>query len=87
MSFDGKPLYPTLIDKAAALAYSLNKNHGFADGNKRVSHAAMEMFLIRNGHEIDAGVDEQESVFLQLAAGEIDRKPFTELVRSHIKRR
>jgi death-on-curing protein len=74
-------------EKAAALAYSLNKNHGFADGNKRISHAAMEMFLIRNGDEIDAGVDEQEAVFLQLAAGEIDRGSFTEWVRSHIKRR
>lgn len=87
MSFDGKALYPTLVEKAAALAYSLNKNHGFADGNKRVSHAAMEMFLIRNGYEIDAGVDEQEAVFLPLAAGRMDREAFTERVRSHIKRR
>jgi death-on-curing protein len=87
MSFDGEALYPTLVGKAAALAYSLNKNHGFADGNKRISHAGMEMFLIRNGHEIDAEVDEQEAVFLQLAAGEIDRESFTEWVRSHLKRR
>jgi len=34
-------------------------NHPFADGNKRVGHAAMETFLILNGYEIEAPVDEQ----------------------------
>jgi death-on-curing protein len=34
-SFGGKDLYPTLAEKAAALAFSLVKNHPFADGNKR----------------------------------------------------
>jgi death-on-curing protein len=87
MSFDGNPLYPSLADKAAALAYSLNKNHGFADGNKRVSHAAMEMFLIRSVYEIEVPVDEQEAIFLRLAAGDLDRVTFTEWVRSHMTRR
>src|SRR3954470_23877905 len=60
MTFDGEPLYPTLAEKASALGFSLSKNHGFQDGNKRVSHAAVEMFLLRNGYEIDATTDEQE---------------------------
>jgi hypothetical protein len=42
--FEGRSLYPTLAEKAAALAFSLNMNHPFQDGNKRTSHAAMEMF-------------------------------------------
>ena len=37
-SFGGMELYPTLADKAAALAFSLVLNHPFADGNKRASH-------------------------------------------------
>ncbi|OGP83372.1 MAG: hypothetical protein A2Y95_00385 [Deltaproteobacteria bacterium RBG_13_65_10] len=31
--------------------------------NKRVDHAAMETFLLLNGREIDATVDEQEGIF------------------------
>ena len=72
-SFGGGPLYPTLIEQAAALSFSLVKNHPFVDGNKRVGHAAMEVFLVLNGYEIECAVEEQERVFLQLAAGEASR--------------
>jgi len=34
-SFGGEDLYPTFVEKAAALAFSLVKNHPFIDGNKR----------------------------------------------------
>ena len=36
MTFDGVDLYPTLVDKTAALGFSLINNHPFVDGNKRV---------------------------------------------------
>jgi len=36
MAFGGMELYPTLLEKAAALACSLIANHPFIDGNKRV---------------------------------------------------
>src|SRR5690242_19069572 len=62
MSFGGEELYPTLVEKASALAFSLVMNHPFVDGNKRVGHAAMETFLVLNGYEIHASVDEQEQV-------------------------
>ena len=39
ITFDGQDLYPTLIEKAAALGFSLINNHPFLDGNKRVGHA------------------------------------------------
>jgi death-on-curing protein len=32
----GGDLYPTLVDKAAHLTFSLIKNHPFLDGNKRI---------------------------------------------------
>lgn len=35
-TFDGNDLYPTLIQKAARLGYSLVLNHPFIDGNKRI---------------------------------------------------
>jgi death-on-curing protein len=49
MTFGGEELYPTSIEKASALGFSLIKNHPFLDGNKRIGHAAMETFLVLNG--------------------------------------
>ncbi len=45
MTFGGNELYPSIVEKASALSFSLIKNHAFTDGNKRASHAAMETFL------------------------------------------
>ena len=84
MTFGGEDLYPTLVDKAAALGYALIKNHPFLDGNKRTGHAAMEVFLVLDGYEIRAAVDEQEHVMLQVAASEIEREEFTTWLRTHV---
>lgn len=85
MSFGGTDLYPTLATKAAALCFSLVMNHPFVDGNKRIGHAAMETFLMLNGFELTADVDESESVILQLAAGQLEREPFTQWVVAHLE--
>jgi death-on-curing protein len=83
-SFGGIDLYPDLATKASALCFSLVLNHPFVDGNKRVGHAAMEVFLLVNGHEIRAGVDEQEQLMLQLAAGHLKRDALVEWVKQHL---
>jgi death-on-curing protein len=87
MTFGGQELYPSLPDKAATLGFSLVCNHSFVDGNKRVGHAAMETFLVLNGCELAAGVDEQEQVTLRLAAGGMKREEFTAWVQSHLQQR
>lgn len=84
MTYGGQELYPTVIEKAAALAFSLVRNHPFIDGNKRVGHAAMEAFLVLNGHELSAPVDEQERIILRLAAGQLSRDDLTAWVRAHL---
>ncbi len=84
MTFDGKDLYPTLVEKAAALGHSIILNHPFIDGNKRAGHAALEVFLILNGYEIEAGVDEQEKIILQLASGELIREDFLNWLEKHV---
>lgn len=84
ITFGGEELYPTIVEKAAVLGFSLVMNHPFVDGNKRTAHAAMETFLILNGFEIQASVDEQETVILRLARGELSRERFTEWLREHI---
>lgn len=85
MTLAGSDLYPTLAEKAAALCFSLVGNHPFVDGNKRVGHAAMETFLVLNGAEIDASLDEQERVMLDLAAGRLDRGQLADWLRQHLK--
>ena len=80
-------LYPELADKAAALAFSLVMNHPFADGNKRTGYVAMMMFLSRNGHTIEASLDERESAFLRLAASEMEREEFVVWVHDRIVRK
>ena len=45
-TFDGKDLYSSLTEKAAALCFSIVQGHPFVDGNKRTGHAAMATFLL-----------------------------------------
>lgn len=84
MTFGGRDLYPTLIEKAGALCFSLVQNHPFVDGNKRLGHAAMEVFLILNGHEIQASVDEQENLILGVAASQITRDSLIAWLTKHV---
>lgn len=85
MTFGGEDLYPTIVDKASALGFSIVMNHPFIDGNKRTGHAAMEIFLVLNELEINASTDEQERVILALASGELDRDAFTKWLQQSVK--
>jgi death-on-curing protein len=82
MTFDGVDLYASIVEKAAALAFSLVMNHPFLDGNKRVGHAAMETFLLLNGLEINASIAEHEQLMLGLAAGLVSRAELVAWLRS-----
>jgi death-on-curing protein len=84
VTFGGEDLYPTIVEKAAVLGFSIIQNHPFVDGNKRAGHAAMETFLVLNGFEIEAAVEDQEKVILQVASGKWDREAFTAWLRSHV---
>ena len=84
MTFAGRELYPSLVEKAVALGFSLIKNHPFADGNKRAGHAIMEMFFTLNGHTIQATVDEQVDVMVKVASGDLGREGFLDWLRTHV---
>lgn len=85
-TFEGQALYPSLPEQAAALCFSLVDNHPFLDGNKRTAHAAMETFLVLNGAEILASVDEQEHLMIELTSGECSRDALVEWLRRHLIR-
>ncbi len=85
MTFGGQDLYPSLEEKAAALAFSLKSNHPFVDGNKRVGHAAAATFLRLNGYRIVADVDDQEAMILAVASGQATRDDLLDWLRKHIR--
>jgi death on curing protein len=84
-TFDGAALHPTAVQKAAALGFSVTLNHPFVDGNKRVAHAAMEVFLLLNGWELVGTIDEHERLMLDLAAGQLTRGQLTDWLEQHTK--
>ena len=86
-AFGSRDLHRTLLEKAAALCFSLVQNHPFVDGNRRVAHAAMETFLFLKGSELSATVAEQERLMLRLASGEISRDELTAWLRNHVQAR
>ena len=84
-TFDGVDLHHAILDKAAALGFALVANHPFIDGNKRVGHAAMEVLPVLNGYEIDAAVDEQERLMLDVASGALDRTELARWLNRHVR--
>ena len=86
MTFGGEDFYPTIAEKATALAFSLIQNHPFHDGNKRTGHAAMVLFLDLNGCDFTDELDEQERVILAVASSTMEREEFAEWVKAHVNR-
>jgi death on curing protein len=84
-TFDAEELYPSIVDKAAALGFALIQGHPFIDGNKRIGHAAMEVFLVLNGFEVNESVDEQERAILAVASGTMSRDEFTKWLTARVR--
>jgi len=60
-------------DLAAAYAYGLTRNHGFADGNKRTGWVAARLFLIDNGYTLRLAAKVDAVLMMEaLAAGTLD---------------
>ena len=78
--------YPTFEDKLTHLVFSFNKNHGFHDGNKRISIAVGLFFLIINGLDVFANkfVIEMENIAVTVAQNIIDRELLYEIIYSII---
>lgn len=70
-TFDKKELYPTPLDKAAAIIESILTNHPFVDGNKRTGYVLMRLFLIQNGLDIVAEQNEKYEFVIAITKGEI----------------
>lgn len=83
-TFAEEELYPTVIEKAARLGYSLIKNHAFVDGNKRIGAHTMLVFLALNGIEVEYEDSDFIQLVLGVAVGEISAEQFLSWLKSHI---
>lgn len=83
-TFAGMELYPTIIDKAAHLGYSLIKNHAFVNGNKRIGTHVMLAFLMLNGIDVDYEDEGLIQLILGVAAGEISSEQLLAWLQAHI---
>ena len=77
---------PDIFDLAAAYGYGLTQNHGFIDGNKRTAYVVTRLFLVLNGHDINASDVEKVIIFERVGKGEIDQPALATWLRSHSKK-
>lgn len=67
---------------AATYAYHLTQAHAFFDGNKRIAAAVAETFLLTNGVVLEMSNSELVTLFLNIAAGLINRDEVERLLRT-----
>jgi death-on-curing protein len=70
-TFEQQDLYPTPVEKAAAIFESIIINHPFIDGNKRTAYALMRLILIENNIGIIASQDEKYQMTISASKGDI----------------
>mgnify|MGYP003331989979 CR=1 FL=1 len=68
-TFDTKELYPTPIEKAAALLQSIVNNHPFNDGNKRIGYFLCRSLLREYGFDLKAGEDKKYQLVIAVTNG------------------
>lgn len=83
-SFSGHDLYPDLAEKAAMLAFFTSANHPFLDGNKRASLAFSELFLWKNGFELDYSQKKKVALMMRLARGELSKEQLIREYKEHV---
>jgi death on curing protein len=86
-TFGGTDLYPTIIEKAAALGESLIKNHPFVDGNKRTGLLAMLSFLINKGYSSKASPDELYAFIIDISSGALSFEEIVTWLREYTEMR
>lgn len=78
--------YPTFEDKLVHLIWSINRNHSFSDGNKRLSITLGAQFLLLNGYMfcVKRFMDEMENISYHLASGRIEKELLHKLIHSFL---
>jgi death-on-curing protein len=85
--FDGKELYPTVQEKAAALVESILINHPFIDGNKRTGYGLLRIFLELNGFKISASSDNKYEFIINIASGTMNFEGIVKWLEANSEKR
>lgn len=85
-TFDQKELYPTPVDKAAAILESILINHPFVDGNKRTGYVFMRLTLMNAGMDIEAAQNDKYDFVIKVAKGEMDINEIKKWISKRIKK-
>ncbi len=78
----------TLARKATVLLQGIIKGHPFVDGNKRTAFVAMELFLKKNGKELEHTKSDErlmERVLYDIAENRITEESLQEIISELIK--
>ena len=73
-TFTGQDLYPTHIEKAGIVFFSLIKNHGFVDGNKRTACLMLSLILHVYNYCLNVTNSAMEKVALRVAENKIAKE-------------
>lgn len=82
-TFFGDDLYESIEEKIATIAYSLIKNHGFQDGNKRVGCIALLTLCIINDIPIKPTQEALIKLGIGVASGELNKEDIVEFIRNN----
>jgi death on curing protein len=84
-TFDGNELYPSPVDKAAAIFESIISNHPFVDGNKRTAYVLMRLTLLDNKLDINVSQDEKYEFVIKAAKGELKFDKIRDWIKVNLK--
>ena len=86
-TFDQKDLYPTTVDKAAAIFESIVINHPFIDGNKRSAYVLMRLILLAGNLDIVASQNEKYNFVISASKGELDIDQIKDWLNLHVSKK
>ena len=82
----GKPLYPSIFDKATILFVQLIKKHVFASANKRTAFYVLVKFLRLNGYHFVVTLEEAVEMCVRIAVASLSEqnlKSYSKWVSEH----
>ncbi len=85
-TFDNTELYPSPIEKAAAILESLAINHPFVDGNKRTAYTLMRLTLLENQLDIGASQEEKYDMVIKVTTGEYRIDEIKTWIENHLSK-
>lgn len=82
----GKPLYPSIFDKATILFVQLIKKHVFASANKRTAFYVLVKFLRLNGYHFAVTLEEAVEICVRIEVASLSEqnlKSYSKWVSEH----